>query len=68
MKDTVHKAPLMLHLVELVVEKFPDASNLYSDLPNVHRVAKVTAASLSLSLSLSLSFGCSHLVVVVVMV
>ena len=40
-KDTVHKAPLMSHLVELVVEKFPDASDLYSDLPHVHRVAKV---------------------------
>ena len=41
MKDTVNKAPLMVHLVELVVEKFPDASDLYSDLPSVHRIAKV---------------------------
>lgn len=40
-KDTVNKAPLMIHLVELVVEKFPDASDLYSDLPSVHRIAKV---------------------------
>lgn len=40
-KDTVNKAPLMIHLVELVVEKFPDASDLYSELPSVHRVAKV---------------------------
>ena len=40
-KDTVHKAPLMLHLVELVVEKFPESSDLYSELPSVHRIAKV---------------------------
>ena len=41
-KDTVHKAPLMLHLVELVVEKFPQSSDLYSELPNVHKIAKVS--------------------------
>ncbi len=41
-KDTVHKAPLMLHLVELVVEKFPESSDLYADLPHIHRVAKVS--------------------------
>lgn len=40
-KDTVHKAPLMLHLVELVVEKFPESTDLYAELPHVHRVAKV---------------------------
>ena len=42
-KDTVNKAPLMLHLVELVIEKFPNSSDLYSDLPSVHRVAKVNS-------------------------
>ena len=40
-KDTVHKAPLMVHLVELVVDKFPQSTDLYSDLPSVHRIAKV---------------------------
>lgn len=40
-KDTVHKAPLMLHLVDLVVEMFPESSDLYSELPHLHRVAKV---------------------------
>ena len=40
-KDTVHKAPLLLHLVELVVEKFPDSSDLHSELCHVHFVAKV---------------------------
>lgn len=41
-KDTVHKASLMLHLVELVIEKFPKSSDLYADLPHVHWVAKVS--------------------------
>ena len=41
-KDTVHKAPLMLHLVDLVVDKFPESSDLYSELPHVHRLAKVS--------------------------
>ena len=40
-KDTVHKAPLLLHLVELVVEKFSDSSDLHSELCHVHFVAKV---------------------------
>ena len=40
-KDTVHKAPLLLHLVELVVEKFPESSDLHSELCHVHFVAKV---------------------------
>ena len=44
-KDTVHKAPFLLHLVELVVEKFPESTDLYSELPHVHRVSKVTTES-----------------------
>ena len=40
-KDTVHKSSLMLHLVDLVVESFPESTDLYSELPHVHRVAKV---------------------------
>ena len=40
-KDTVHKASLMLHLVELVVDKFPDSTDLYCELSHVHRIAKV---------------------------
>ena len=41
-KDTVHKSSLMLHLVDLVVERFPESTDLYSELPHVHRVAKVS--------------------------
>ena len=40
-KDTVHKTPLLMHLVELVVEKFPESNDLYCELSSVHRVAKV---------------------------
>ena len=42
-KDTAKKVSLMTHLVELVVEQFPDSTDLYSELPNVHRVAKVSS-------------------------
>ena len=42
-KDTVHRASLLLHLVELVVEKFPESTDLHSELPHVLRVAKVSA-------------------------
>ena len=40
-KDTVHKAPLMLHLVVLVVDKFPESTDFYSELSHVHRIVKV---------------------------
>ena len=52
-KDTVHKAPLMLHLVELVVDKFPESTDLYSELSHVHRLAKVSHHQLSVSQSIS---------------
>ncbi len=41
-KDTVNKVSLMTHLVELVIDQFPQASDLYSEMPHVHRVAKVS--------------------------
>ena len=40
-KDTKHKTPLLIHMVELVVERFTDSTNLHSDMPHVHRVSKV---------------------------
>ena len=46
-KDTQHKTPLLVHLVELVIEQFPDSSDLHSELIRVHRVAKVTKNTLS---------------------
>ena len=50
-KDTVHKAPLMLHLVELVVDKFPESTDLYSELSHVHRIVKVSQPSVSKGLA-----------------
>ena len=41
-KDTQHKTPLLVHLVELVIEKFPNCSDLHSELARVHRVSKVS--------------------------
>ncbi len=40
-KDTAKKVSLMTHLVELVIDQFPNSTDLYSELPHVHRVAKV---------------------------
>ena len=40
-KDTQHKTPLLVHLVELVTEQFPDSTDLHSEMNRVHRVAKV---------------------------
>ena len=40
-KDTVHRAPLLLHVVELMVQQFPDGTDLYSEISHVHRVSKV---------------------------
>ena len=46
-KDTKHKVSLMTHLVELVTEQFAESTDLYSELPHVHRVAKVRAGEWS---------------------
>ena len=42
-KDTVHRAPLLLHVVELMVQQFPDSTDLFSELSHVHRVSKVSS-------------------------
>lgn len=44
-KDTVHRAPLLLHVVELMVQQFPNGSDLFSELSHVHRVSKVRRLS-----------------------
>ena len=52
----------MLHLVELVVDKFPESSDLYSELSHVHRIAKVSD-QLSISKRISSKSGlyqCKH--------
>ncbi|XP_034731366.1 FH1/FH2 domain-containing protein 3 isoform X5 [Etheostoma cragini] len=40
-KDTVHKQSLLHHTCSIVVEKFPDSSDLYSEIGAITRLAKV---------------------------
>ncbi|XP_074618876.1 FH1/FH2 domain-containing protein 3-like [Acropora palmata] len=40
-KDTVHKQSLLYHLCCIVMEKFPNSSDLYSDLGALHRSSRV---------------------------
>jgi len=40
-KDTVHKHTLLHHLGNIVIEKFPDATDLYSDIGAISRCSKV---------------------------
>ncbi|XP_065341826.1 uncharacterized protein Fhos isoform X3 [Cloeon dipterum] len=40
-KDTVHKHSLLHHLCHMVMEKFPDATDLYSEIGAITRVSKV---------------------------
>nr|XP_046910731.1 FH1/FH2 domain-containing protein 3-like isoform X5 [Dermatophagoides farinae] len=40
-KDTIHKHSLLHHLVQMIMEKFPNTSNLYSELGAVSRASKV---------------------------
>ena len=43
-KDTVHKKSLLQHLTQLVVEKFPDTTDLYSELGALTRCSRVCVA------------------------
>lgn len=40
-KDTVHKQSLLHHVCTIVVETFPDSTDLYSEIGAVTRSAKV---------------------------
>ncbi|XP_059478171.1 uncharacterized protein LOC132198257 isoform X2 [Neocloeon triangulifer] len=40
-KDTVHKHSLLHHLCHMVMEKFPDATDLYSEIGAINRASKV---------------------------
>lgn len=41
-KDTVHKQSLLHHVCSIVVEKFPESSDLYSEIGAITRSAKVS--------------------------
>ena len=40
-KDTVHKQTLLSHVANIVLDQFPDTTDLYSDVGSVTRCAKV---------------------------
>jgi len=40
-KDTVDKQSLLTHLCTYVVDRFPDSTDLFSEIPAVTRAAKV---------------------------
>ena len=41
-KDTVHKQSLLHHVCSIVVDKFPESSDLYSEIGAITRSAKVS--------------------------
>jgi len=40
-KDTVHKQTLIFHVTNILLDQFPDATDLYSEIGSVTRCAKV---------------------------
>ncbi|KAJ8967003.1 hypothetical protein NQ317_010374, partial [Molorchus minor] len=49
-KDTVHKHSLLHHLCHIVMEKFPDATDLYSEIGAITRASKVDFDELTLNI------------------
>ncbi|XP_009999350.1 PREDICTED: FH1/FH2 domain-containing protein 1 [Chaetura pelagica] len=49
-KDTVHRQSLLHHLCQMVVEKFPETTDLYSEIASITRSAKVDFEELANSL------------------
>ncbi|KFQ09001.1 FH1/FH2 domain-containing protein 1, partial [Leptosomus discolor] len=49
-KDTVHRQSLLHHLCQMVVEKFPETTDLYSEIGSITRSAKVDFDELANSL------------------
>ncbi|NXX49837.1 FHOD1 protein, partial [Tricholaema leucomelas] len=50
-KDTVHRQSLLHHLCQMVLEKFPDSTDLYSEIASITRSAKVDFDELANSLA-----------------
>ncbi|NXX74582.1 FHOD3 protein, partial [Urocolius indicus] len=50
-KDTVHRQSLLHHLCQMVVEKFPETTDLYSEIASITRSAKVDFDELANSLA-----------------
>nr|XP_026500449.1 FH1/FH2 domain-containing protein 3 [Vanessa tameamea] len=49
-KDTVHKHPLLYHICEMIIEKFPDTTDFFSEVGPVIRASKVDFEVLSANL------------------
>ncbi|NWY90384.1 FHOD1 protein, partial [Loxia curvirostra] len=49
-KDTVHRQSLLYHLCQMVVEKFPETTDLYSEIASITHSAKVDFEELANSL------------------
>ncbi|GAB0195709.1 FH1/FH2 domain-containing protein 1 [Grus japonensis] len=49
-KDTVHRQSLLHHLCQMVVEKFPETTDLYSEIASITRSAKIDFDELANSL------------------
>lgn len=49
-KDTVHKQSLLHHVCAIVVEKFPDSTDLYSEIGAITRLTKVRLQKAALGL------------------
>ncbi|XP_061717005.1 uncharacterized protein LOC133524847 isoform X1 [Cydia pomonella] len=50
-KDTVHKHPLLYHICEMIIEKFPDSTDFFSEVGPVIRASKVDFDILAANLS-----------------
>ncbi|KAG6443145.1 hypothetical protein O3G_MSEX002728 [Manduca sexta] len=50
-KDTVHKHPLLYHICEMIIEKFPDSTDFFSEVGPVIRASKVDFDVLSTNLN-----------------
>ncbi|NXR06850.1 FHOD1 protein, partial [Semnornis frantzii] len=50
-KDTVHRQSLLHHLCQMVLEKFPESTDLYSEIASITRSAKVDFDELANSLA-----------------
>lgn len=48
-KDTVHRQSLLHHTCSLVVENYPESSDVYSEIPDITRSAKVQYSSFLLT-------------------
>ncbi|XP_028158460.1 FH1/FH2 domain-containing protein 3 isoform X3 [Ostrinia furnacalis] len=50
-KDTVHKHPLLHHICEMIIEKFPDTTDFFSEVGPVIRASKVDFEILATNLN-----------------